>query len=204
MWLTDLFDYFKSKPKLVKEDDKMFKIGDKVIAIKKGSFEFTYTVGDQGVVTEAGVYESWISVTFDNGNKIAGANSKNFELIKEDKNMFTKEDIKPGMILETRGGQKLIKFSKCFMPRLDNPFYGINLSYYFEDLTCSTGGNASDDIVKVYRTKLIHEVLAGNYESLEIVWSRTNTEVDSIKNNIKDMESKLVEMKENLKKLEDK
>jgi hypothetical protein len=90
-----------------------------------------------------------------------------------DQQTFTKDDLKVGMVVELRNGEKFLGIKVGLAGVNDDCLYeydryASDLKYY----STSMYDVPSFDIVKVYTTNNLIEVLEGNYDSLELVWER--------------------------------
>lgn len=94
------------------------------------------------------------------------------------KQEFTKDDLKVGMVVESRDSKKYIAHKKFFLP-LDDDFNGVLYIKYY-DLDLTDKNNHIYDIVKVYTTNNLTQVLEGKYDSLELIWKRDAVQWDKV------------------------
>jgi hypothetical protein len=89
--------------------------------------------------------------------------------LQQDKPTFTKDDLRVGMIVEMRDGDKGVVQKQIIASIEQGHCYQIN-SY---DVNLIHQSLTEDmDIAKIYTTNNLIEVLNGNYDSLELVWER--------------------------------
>jgi len=93
--------------------------------------------------------------------------------LEPDKQTFKKDDLKIGMIVELINQEKALVMKTGYW--LLEKLYVLEPKSY-DDNFYRFIGNDSEDIVKVYTTNNLIEVLEGNYDSLELVWEREQEE----------------------------
>jgi hypothetical protein len=90
--------------------------------------------------------------------------------LEPDKQTFTKDDLKIGMIVELRNGEKCLVHKNRYVDMESSKAYIPD--YYTKNLTRTSERRNEQDIVKVYTTNNLIEALEGKYDSLELVWER--------------------------------
>jgi hypothetical protein len=121
----------------------------------------------------------------------------------EEEHQMTKDDLKVGQVVELRCGDTHLVYQGDEYPALYSINDSISIDNYNDDLTCKDCNYAGLDITKVYTTSNLVSVLSGNYDFLELIWSRENPEVTAMKANVAKMEAELESMKESLRKMEE-
>jgi hypothetical protein len=162
-----------------------------------GSYYSTFNESTYVTLKYQGLMYS--SILYNGTDTIVTLTNKDFE----EEHQMTKEDLKVGQVVETKDNAKhvLVKNNDIeVLYQLNNDDF-MQLDDFSDDLT-----NDYDDdfnITKVYTTSDLVSVLSGNYDSLELIWTRENPEVTAMKANVAKMEAELENMKENLRKMEE-
>ncbi len=91
------------------------------------------------------------------------------ELVEEKEKPFTKADLKPGMIVEYRDGEKALYINGIFMSEGS----WMNDTDYKEDLTyLRTKNNSRLDICKIYSSKAFVSTKLFDSNCMELLWER--------------------------------
>jgi hypothetical protein len=152
-----------------------FKVGDKVKIIKKSGPGSNYYYGKTAIITETDCE----SMTGKLGYQIHMLENPDHdsyvwfddELELIERATFTKADLKDGMVIEYKNGDRRIVLNKCFMN--PNGYGSLDYSDFNDDLTlaCVTLQKGYD-IVKVY-SSISTDIHGYCYDSnITLIWER--------------------------------
>lgn len=157
-----------------------FKVGDKVRVIKNKISLFSVDcVGEVGTVIGYGkrnlTKDDAYDIKFDIGSTASHYWWVDEELELVEAKPFTKSDLKDGMVVEYRNGERALYNNKRFL----GEHGGMSLGTYEDDLTRSTlpilrmsDGKPSYDIMKVYETSAGSLPNLFKDDRLTLIWER--------------------------------